>query len=136
MCSVCADAYHALCHTPRIPEGKKAWDQWECHNCEECRPKLTQSPGMMLREVTKDSSQVEPFLKPHEIERSHSKLSEEIPIDSSIPDITYWTSNDVYQYFIEHLPIAAPILKEQVIFLIYWYFCRIRIKILLKTVMI
>lgn len=111
VCSVCHDPYHALCHTPRIPEGKKAWDQWICNICVQnhLRLKLI-SPSLIL---SKDSSKEDPFLKPHEIERSQSKLPEELPIDTNIPDISSWTSNDVYEYFMEHCPDAAPILKEQ-----------------------
>lgn len=37
VCNVCADPYHALCHVPPIPESLKAWNQWECKNCQETK---------------------------------------------------------------------------------------------------
>lgn len=117
VCSICSDAYHALCHAPRIPERLKAWDQWECNNCLESRPTGVGSPGIIPSsiEFTRTSPPVpDPFLKPHEIERSQSKQPEDIPEDKNIPDISEWTSVDVYKYFMEHFPEAAPIFKEQV----------------------
>ncbi|GBP25790.1 PHD finger protein 10 [Eumeta japonica] len=113
VCSVCSDAYHALCHTPRIPERQKAWDQWECNNCLESRPNVTGSPAIIPNSIMHNSPTLDPFLKPHEIELSKSKNSENVLIDHSIPDITNWTSEDVYKYFTIHFPQAASILKAQ-----------------------
>ncbi|XP_063379097.1 histone-lysine N-methyltransferase 2D-like [Cydia fagiglandana] len=116
VCSICSDAYHALCHTPRIPERQKAWDQWECNNCLESRPTVVGSPAIIpssLEFSIQGSPPVEPFLKPHELDRSESKLAEEVPIDPRIPDITNWTTDDVYDYFMENFAEAAPLLKEQ-----------------------
>lgn len=116
VCSICSDAYHALCHTPRIPERQKAWDQWECNNCLESRPTVVGSPAIIpssLEYSIRGSPPVEPFLKPHELDRSESKLAEDVPIDPRIPDITNWTTDDVYDYFMENFAEAAPLLKEQ-----------------------
>lgn len=117
MCNICSDAYHALCHTPRIPERLKAWDQWECNNCLESHPNIVGSPAVILSNVdyNSESSTVDPFLKPHELDRAPTKLAEDVPFDPSIPDVSNWTTEDVYSYFLEHLPEAAPILKDQVI---------------------
>ncbi|XP_026751095.1 histone-lysine N-methyltransferase 2D-like [Galleria mellonella] len=114
VCSICSDAYHALCHTPRIPERLKAWDQWECNNCLKSRPIIVGSPAIIpnIEYESRNSSTIDPFLKPHELDRAQSKLGD-VPIDPSIPDITNWTTEDVYEYFVEHFPEAAPILKEQ-----------------------
>lgn len=120
VCSICSDAYHALCHAPRIPERLKAWDQWECNNCLESRPTVVGSPAIIPSNTEYHSQDSppdhadDPFLKPHELDRAPSKLTEEAPIDPSIPDITNWTTVDVYEYFKEHHPEGAPILKEQV----------------------
>jgi hypothetical protein len=117
VCSICSDAYHALCHAPRIPERLKAWDQWECNNCLESRPTVVGSPAIIPSSIEyekQNSPVVDPFLKPHELDRAPSKLREEVPIDPSIPDITHWTTDEVYDYFMDHLPEAAPLLKEQV----------------------
>ncbi|XP_022816475.1 uncharacterized protein LOC111349557 isoform X2 [Spodoptera litura] len=115
VCSICSDAYHALCHSPRIPERLKAWDQWECNNCLESRPTVVGSPAIRgsMEYAAQNSPSVDPFLKPHELDRAPSKLVEEIPIDPSIPDISNWNTDDVFDYFKQHLPEAAPILKEQ-----------------------
>ncbi|XP_014365648.2 uncharacterized protein LOC106716614 [Papilio machaon] len=115
VCNICSDAYHALCHTPRIPERLKAWDQWECNNCLESHPTIVGSPAIILSNIdyNSESSTVDPFLKPHELDRAPTKLAEDVPFDPSIPDISNWTTEDVYSYFMEHLPEAAPILKEQ-----------------------
>lgn len=110
VCTICSDAYHALCHSPRIPERLKAWDQWECNNCLESRPTVVGSPAI----INRSSPTIDPFLKPHEIDRSSAKAADETPIDTKIPDISDWTSSDVYDYFMEHFPEAAPILKQQV----------------------
>ncbi|CAH2075373.1 unnamed protein product, partial [Iphiclides podalirius] len=114
VCNICSDAYHALCHTPRIPERLKAWDQWECNNCLESRPTIVGSPAIVPSTIdyNSESSTVDPFLKPHELDRAPTKLVD-VPIDPSIPDITNWTTEDVHSYFMEHYPEAAPILKEQ-----------------------
>ncbi|XP_059059698.1 histone-lysine N-methyltransferase 2C-like isoform X1 [Achroia grisella] len=114
VCSICSDAYHALCHTPRIPERLKAWDQWECNNCLKSRPVLMGSPGIIpgIEYESHNSPMIDPFLKPHEMDRAQSKLGD-LPIDPSIPDITNWTTEDVYEYFMTNFPEAAPILKEQ-----------------------
>ncbi|XP_037978518.2 histone-lysine N-methyltransferase 2C isoform X1 [Plutella xylostella] len=109
VCTICSDAYHALCHSPRIPERLKAWDQWECNNCLESRPTVVGSPAI----INRSSPTIDPFLKPHEIDRSSAKAADETPIDTKIPDISDWTSSDVYDYFMEHFPEAAPILKQQ-----------------------
>lgn len=61
------------------------------------------------------SPAADPFLKPHELDRAPSKLREEVPIDPNIPDITSWTTDEVFEYFTKHFPEAAPILREQVI---------------------
>lgn len=117
VCSICSDAYHALCHSPRIPERLKAWDQWECNNCLESRPTVMGSPAIMRRSVdynSQNSPTIDPFLKPHELDRAPSKLNDDMPIDPSIPDITNWTTEDVFEYFTKYLPEAAPILREQV----------------------
>ncbi|XP_050669022.1 uncharacterized protein LOC126968208 isoform X1 [Leptidea sinapis] len=116
VCSICSDAYHTLCHTPRIPERLKAWDQWECNNCLESRPSVNQSPATISNNTEcnkKNEASIDPFLKPHEIDRGAEKVSSEVPMDPSIPDITNWTVDDVYDYFMEHLPEAAPILRDQ-----------------------
>lgn len=116
VCSICSDAYHALCHAPRIPERSKAWDLWECNNCLESRPTVVGSPAIIRRSVdynTQNSPFTDPFLKPHELDRAPSKLADDMPIDPSIPDITNWTTDDVFEYFTKYLPEAAPILKEQ-----------------------
>lgn len=115
MCSICSDAYHALCHNPRIPERLKAWDQWECNNCLDSRPAVVGSPAIRcsMEYTAQSSPSVDPFLKPHELDRAPSKL-ENLPIDPSIPDITNWTTDDAFEYFSKYLPEAAPILKEQV----------------------
>ncbi|CAG9560563.1 unnamed protein product [Danaus chrysippus] len=115
VCSICSDSYHALCHTPRIPERLKAWDQWECNNCLESRPSAAASPGIPnnIEYTGKDSSSIDPFLKPHELDRAPTKLNNEVPIDPKIPDISNWNVDDVYEYFKQHFPEAAPILKEQ-----------------------
>ncbi|KAL0840282.1 hypothetical protein ABMA28_015560 [Loxostege sticticalis] len=116
VCSICSDAYHALCHTPRIPERQKAWDQWECNNCLESRPTVVGSPAIIpssLEFEKQNSPAADPFLKPHEIDRAPSKLKEQVPIDPTIPDITNWSTDEVYEYFTKHFPEAAPILKEQ-----------------------
>lgn len=116
VCSICSDAYHALCHAPRIPERLKAWDQWECNNCLDSRPTVVGSPAIIPRSFeykSQNSPSVDPFLKPHELDRAPSKLSDEVPIDPSIPDISNWTTEDVFEYFSKHHPEAAPILKEQ-----------------------
>ncbi|CAB3243011.1 unnamed protein product [Arctia plantaginis] len=116
VCSICSDAYHALCHSPRIPERLKAWDQWECNNCLESRPTVVGSPAIIRRSVdyaAQNSPPIDPFLKPHELDRAPSKLDDDMPIDLSIPDITNWTTDDVFEYFTKYLPEAAPILKEQ-----------------------
>ncbi|XP_053602465.1 histone-lysine N-methyltransferase 2D-like isoform X2 [Plodia interpunctella] len=116
VCSICSDAYHALCHAPRIPERLKAWDQWECNNCLESRPTVMGSPAIIPSNIdynSQNSPPVDPFLKPHELDRTSSKFGDDVPIDPSLPDITNWTTEDVYEYFIKHLPEAAPILKEQ-----------------------
>lgn len=68
---------------------------------------------------TQDSPPVDPFLKPHELDRAPSKHADDIPIDPNIPDISTWNTADVYDYFKEHHPEAAPILKDQVIILLY-----------------
>lgn len=34
VCSVCADAYHAGCHEPRITEKLKNNTKWLCINCQ------------------------------------------------------------------------------------------------------
>lgn len=117
VCSICSDAYHALCHTPRIPERHKAWDQWECNNCVESRPTVVGSPAIIPNSIEynkKSSPPIDPFLNPHELDRATTKLTEEAPIDPSIPDISDWNVDDVYEYFTEHFPEAAPILREQV----------------------
>ncbi|CAG4941979.1 unnamed protein product [Parnassius apollo] len=115
VCNICSDAYHALCHSPRIPERLKAWDQWECNNCLESRPTIVGSPAIIPSNIEyhSESSTLDPFLKPHELDRAPTKLSKEVPIDPNIPDISNWTTEDVYGYFLEHFPEAAPILKEQ-----------------------
>lgn len=115
VCSICSDAYHALCHNPRIPERLKAWDQWECNNCLESRPTVVGSPAIRrsMEYNAQNSPTVDPFLKPHELDRAPSKLVEDLPIDPSIPDITNWTTDDAFEYFTKYLPEAAPILKEQ-----------------------
>lgn len=116
VCSICSDAYHALCHSPRIPERLKAWDQWECNNCLESRPTVVGSPAIMRGSMeynAQSSPSVDPFLKPHELDRAPSKLADDLPIDPSIPDISNWTTDDVFEYFTKYLPEAAPILKEQ-----------------------
>ncbi|XP_023935008.1 uncharacterized protein LOC112043713 isoform X1 [Bicyclus anynana] len=116
VCSICSDAYHALCHTPRIPERLKAWDQWECNNCLESRPTVVGSPAIIPSSVEyskRASPVVDPFLKPHELDRAATKLFDEAPVDPSIPDISNWNVDDVYEYFTEHFPEAAPILREQ-----------------------
>ncbi|XP_049866524.1 histone-lysine N-methyltransferase 2C-like isoform X2 [Pectinophora gossypiella] len=121
VCSICSDAYHALCHAPRIPERLKAWDQWECNNCLESRPTVVGSPAIIpsnmeyssQKSPTPSNPVEDPFLKPHELDRAPSKLGEDTPIDPSIPDISDWSADDVYEYFKEHHPEAAPILKEQ-----------------------
>lgn len=64
--------------------------------------------------AAQNSPSVDPFLKPHELDRAPSKLVEEIPIDPTIPEIANWNTDDVFDYFKQHLPEAAPILKEQV----------------------
>lgn len=133
MCSICSDAYHALCHAPRIPERLKAWDQWECNNCLESRPTVVGSPAIIpnIDDNDQDSSTppepaIDPFLKPHELDRAPSKVPGEVSLDQDIPDITNWTTNDVYEYFKEHHPEAAPILKEQVTRLNLPYHCHIK----------
>ncbi|XP_013187257.2 histone-lysine N-methyltransferase 2D isoform X2 [Amyelois transitella] len=116
VCSICSDAYHALCHAPRIPERLKAWDHWECNNCLESRPTVVGSPAIIPSQIdynSQNSPPVDPFLKPHELDRASSKFGDDVPIDPSVPDVTNWTTDDVYNYFIKHLPDAAPILKEQ-----------------------
>ncbi|XP_022120279.2 histone-lysine N-methyltransferase 2A [Pieris rapae] len=116
VCSICSDAYHALCHSPRIPERLKAWDQWECTNCLESRPSIDKTAQIIQNNIefgTKNSSAIDPFLKPHEIDRAAAKIADKVPIDPSIPDITNWNVDDVYDYFMEHLSEAAPILRDQ-----------------------
>ncbi|CAG9784996.1 unnamed protein product [Diatraea saccharalis] len=116
VCSICSDAYHSLCHSPRIPERLKAWDQWECNNCLESRPTVVGSPAIIPSTIEFEkqySPPEDPFLKPHELDMAPSKLKQEVPIDPTIPDITHWTTDDVHEYFMEHFPEAAPILKEQ-----------------------
>ncbi|XP_028038561.1 histone-lysine N-methyltransferase 2D-like isoform X2 [Bombyx mandarina] len=116
VCSVCSDAYHALCHAPQIPDRLKAWDQWECNNCLESRPTVIGSPAIIPRSFDysgQNSPNVDPFLKPHELDRAPSKLSMDTPIDPSIPDITHWNTDDVFEYFSKHHPEAAPILRDQ-----------------------
>lgn len=117
VCSTCSDAYHALCHTPRIPDRMTGWDQWECNNCLESRPTVVGSPAIIRRSldyIAQNSPPIDPFLKPHELDRAPSKLGDDLPVDLSIPDITNWTTDDVFDYFTKYLPEAAPILKEQV----------------------
>lgn len=121
VCSICSDAYHALCHFPRIPERLKASDQWECNNCLESRPTVVGSPAIIpnIDENDQDSPTtpepiIDPFLKPHELDRAPSKVLGEVSLDQDIPDIANWTTNDVYEYFKKHHPEAAPKLKEQV----------------------
>lgn len=99
----------------------KAWDQWECNNCLESHPTIIGSPAIIPRsnESNEHSAPntpppVDPFLKPHELDRAPSKLGEDVPIDTSIPDITNWTTEEVFEYFSEHHPEAAPILRDQV----------------------
>ncbi|CAK1553744.1 unnamed protein product [Leptosia nina] len=116
VCSICSDAYHSLCHSPRIPERLKAWDQWECTNCLESRPSFVVSPPIVPNNIdcnAKTSPSIDPFLKPHEIDRAAAKIAEDVPIDTSIPDISSWSVDDVYDYFMEHLSEAAPILRDQ-----------------------
>ncbi|XP_046960463.1 histone acetyltransferase KAT6B-like [Vanessa cardui] len=115
VCSICSDAYHALCHSPRIPERLKAWDQWECNNCLESRPTVVGSPTIHPNNIdySTKTTTLDPFLKPHELDRVQTKLSENVPIDVSIPDISNWNVDNVYDYFLEHFPEAAPILREQ-----------------------
>lgn len=105
-----------MCHTPRIPERLESWNQWECNNCLESRPRFGESPGIILKnnEYNEKKSNIDPFLKPHELDRAETKLAEESPIDLSIPDISNWTVDDVYEYFMEYHPEAAPLLREQV----------------------
>lgn len=69
---------------------------------------------MKNNEYNEKKSNIDPFLKPHELDRAPTKLAEEPPIDLSIPDITNWTVDDVYDYFMEYHPEAAPLLREQV----------------------
>lgn len=117
VCSMCSDAYHALCHAPRIPERLKAWNQWECNNCLESRPNGAVSPGIIPRNIEQTTTippSPDPFLKPHEIERAPTKNQENVPVKQDIPDISNWTCGDVFDYFLEHYPEAAHILKEQV----------------------
>lgn len=71
-----------------------------------------------------NSPAADPFLKPHEIDRAPSKLKEQVPIDPTIPDITNWSTDEVYEYFTKHFPEAAPILKEQVSFA--FFICLLR----------
>ncbi|KAI5645325.1 histone-lysine N-methyltransferase 2D isoform X1 [Phthorimaea operculella] len=115
VCNICSDAYHSLCHIPRIPERLKAWDQWECNNCLESRPTVVGSPAIVPSSVEYSATNSptnpaeDPFLKPHELDRAPSNA----PIDQNIPDITNWTTEDVYDYFKKHHPEGAPLLKEQ-----------------------
>ncbi|XP_050343116.1 uncharacterized protein LOC126768815 [Nymphalis io] len=115
VCSICSDAYHTLCHSPRIPERLKAWDQWECNNCLESRPTVVGSPAVHPNNIdySTKTATLDPFLKPHELDRVQTKLSENVPIDISIPDISNWNVDNVYDYFLEHFPEAAPILRDQ-----------------------
>lgn len=115
VCSICSDAYHALCHNPRIPERLKAWDQWECNNCLDSRPTVVGSPVIIPTAEYSNSPTVDPFLKPHELDRAPSKIDDDTPIDPTIPDISNWTTDDVYEYFLKDHPEAAPILRDQVV---------------------
>lgn len=75
------------------------------------------SPAIIPRNLEyseQNSPHIDPFLKPHEIDRAPSKLTEDVSIDPNIPDITNWTTEDVFEYFSKHHPEAASILKEQV----------------------
>lgn len=69
---------------------------------------------MKNNEYNEKKSNIDPFLKPHELDRAPTKLAEESPIDLSIPDISNWTVDDVYDYFMEYHPEAAPLLRDQV----------------------
>ncbi|KAL4710571.1 hypothetical protein ACJJTC_008973 [Scirpophaga incertulas] len=116
VCTICSDAYHSLCHTPHIPDRLKAWDQWECNNCLESKPTIVSSPAIIPSNIEygkQNQPLIDPFLKPHELDRAPSKLREDVPIDPTIPDITNWTVEQVYEYFMDHHPEAAPLLKEQ-----------------------
>ncbi|CAG4937974.1 unnamed protein product [Colias eurytheme] len=116
VCNICSDAYHSLCHSPRIPERLKAWDQWECCNCLDTRPQLVDPPVIIPNNneySTKNTPTVDPFLKPHELDRGAAKIIDDGTIDPSIPDISNWNVDDVYDYFMEHLSEAAPILRDQ-----------------------
>lgn len=117
VCSICSDAYHALCHSPRISERLKGWDQWECSNCLETRPSIDKPTTVIPNsiEFNAKNTSIDPFLKPHEIDRAAAQIADEVPVDPNIPDITNWNVDDVYAYFMEHLSEAAPILQDQVI---------------------
>ncbi|CAB3243360.1 unnamed protein product [Arctia plantaginis] len=116
VCSSCSDAFHALCHLPCIPKRLQAWDQWQCSKCMLSRLTVMQSPAIIGRSVdytAQSTLPTDPFWKPHELDRAPSKLADNLPVDLSIPDVTNWTADDVYNYFTKYLPEAALILKEQ-----------------------
>lgn len=35
MCKICSDAYHALCHTPKLKPNVTASSDWICSNCKD-----------------------------------------------------------------------------------------------------
>lgn len=93
ICSVCADAYHATCHSPAIPEKFRSSTKWVCQNChmpEELEINKIQSNMTFHR---KTSSVHDDF--------SSESLSE-------VPDYTPVVSRQSSPSLRQHSPVPLP----------------------------
>uniref|UniRef100_A0A1B6D2Z5 PHD-type domain-containing protein n=1 Tax=Clastoptera arizonana TaxID=38151 RepID=A0A1B6D2Z5_9HEMI len=130
ICNSCSEAYHYQCHSPIVPEKARAGlIKWHCFKCNHNQINTEgikiepPSPPQTLEcdDIKEESSK----LPPSPIEEC-SSFSAEVPadclqdpyegypLDETIPDVSDWTINQVYEYFLTQLsPELAQIFQEQ-----------------------
>ncbi|XP_060528253.1 uncharacterized protein LOC132703150 [Cylas formicarius] len=143
VCSVCADAYHAGCHQPRIGDKAGKGHKWLCVNCQrpdELKINAIQSSigdaafdavKLASRSNSPPSSSDErspapsptppPRLSPQTNLPDYSPVRSDdsnnsdwdVDVDPSIPDATHWTPAEVSRYFAKYFPDEARIFQEQ-----------------------
>ncbi|XP_011312881.1 uncharacterized protein DDB_G0284459 [Fopius arisanus] len=123
-CIACDEAYHYVCHTPRVPSSK-SHSKWHCSNCAEKKlQKMTPVIGLekvlpSRPETPINPPQLPPVLSPQVsptrglIDHNDDEICPRDGIDPNIPDASDWTSEQVYQYFARLFPKEAEVFRLQ-----------------------
>ncbi|XP_015116588.1 uncharacterized protein LOC107040840 [Diachasma alloeum] len=123
-CIACDEAYHYVCHTPRVPSSK-SHSKWHCSTCAEKKsakvpPVTTQEKIQSSRPETPiNPTQLPPVLSPQvsptrgAIDHNDDEVFSRDGIDPNIPDASDWTSEQVYQYFARLFPKEAEVFRVQ-----------------------